>query len=134
MKISTHSNEPSLPGQMWYQPPCILEFPFCSEISDQWNSIGSGIGTSSTSVKTALGEYFERRHFYLEILPDSYSSLGKKLTTKEVEKFIKAFNQTASKNTNLTTLTKHNFNMTTVLRISDFSVLISPIGIVIFRC
>lgn len=126
MKISTHSNEPSLPGQMWYQPPCILEFPFCSEISDQWNSIGSGIGTSSTSVKTALGEYFERRHFYLEILPDSYSSLGKKLTTKEVEKFIKAFNQTASKNTNLTTLTKHNFNMTTVLRISDFSVCAIP--------
>jgi ribosomal protein S12 methylthiotransferase accessory factor YcaO len=126
LNISTHSNNPSLPGQMWYQPPCIFEFPFCSEISDQWNSIGSGIGTSSTSVKTALGEYFERRHFYLEILPDSYSSLENKLTPSEVEKFIKAFNQTASKNTNLTNLTSRKVNMTSVIRISDFSACAIP--------
>jgi hypothetical protein len=121
LKISSYSNDPSLPSEMWCQPPCIFDFPFCTEIGDQWNSIGSGIGTSSTSIKTALGEYFERRHFYLEILPDSFSTLESGLTPKEVGNFIKAFSQTAAKNINLANLASRKFNMNSAIRISDFS-------------
>lgn len=101
--------------------PMYFRLPFCTEIGDQWNSIGSGIGTSSTSIKTALGEYFERRHFYLEILPDSISTLENSLTPKEAEKFIIAFSQTAVKNIDLSNLVNRKLDMNSAIRISDFS-------------
>lgn len=121
MNISSFGKTPSLPGELWYQPPCIFDFPFCVEVGDQWHTTGSGIGTSSTSIKTALGEYFERRHFYLEILPDMSSTIEKNLGPDETDKFIKAFSQTASPDITLTNLAHKQFNMNSVFRISDFS-------------
>jgi hypothetical protein len=121
MNILSHCANPALPGEIWLQPPCVFDFPFSVEVGDQWRTIGSGVGSSSTSIKTALGEYFERRHFYLEILHDSSSNLERCLTPIEVEKFIKAFSQTASPNTDLNDLASRQFNMNSVIRTSDFS-------------
>lgn len=121
MNISSFGKDPSLPGELWYQPPCVFDFPFCVEVGDQWHTTGSGIGTSSTSIKTAIGEYFERRHFYLEILPDTSSSLEKSLGSAEVEKFINAFGQTAAPDTTLINIASRKFNMSSAFRISDFS-------------
>lgn len=121
MNILSHDANPALPGEIWLQPPCVFDFPFSVEVGDQWHTSGSGIGNGSASIRTALGEYFERRHFYLEILQDSSSTLENCLNPVEVEKFIKAFSQTASPNADLRNLERKQFNMNSVIRISDFT-------------
>ncbi|MGF6090843.1 YcaO-like family protein [Pseudomonas sp. 18173] len=121
MNIFSKDTNSALPREIFIQPPCVFNFPFCVEVGDQWQTVGSGVGNSSESITTALGEYFERRHFYLEVLRDCSSSLEKCLRPAEVKKFIKAFDQTASSEANLSNLACRKFNMSSVVRISDFS-------------
>lgn len=121
MNLLTQGIGPNLPEEMLIQPPCIFDFPFSVEVGGQWNAMGSGIGNSSGAMSTALGEYFERRHFYLEVLPDYASSLEQCLKPTEVDKFIKAFNQTAVLNENLSNLAHKQFNMNSVVRLSDLT-------------
>jgi len=54
-----------MPGALICQPACILSFPTSVEVEDSWLNRGAGIGSGSSSIKSALGEYFERRHFYM---------------------------------------------------------------------
>lgn len=121
MNILSYGLSSELPEELWIQPPCVFDFPFSVEVGDQWQNIGSGVGNSSGAIKTALGEYFERRHFYLEVLRDCTSTLEKCLSPTEVRKFIKAFGQTAAPNAGISNLASRQFNMSSVVRISDFS-------------
>jgi ribosomal protein S12 methylthiotransferase accessory factor YcaO len=88
--IDKHS---SLPSSLFYQPPCFRGFPFNVEVSDTWSKIGSGAGDEVSAPQAALGEYFERRHFYMEVFPEKRSTLKKILNRSEAESFIKAFTQ-----------------------------------------
>lgn len=126
MNIITQNTNSQLPETMWIQPPCVLDFPFSVEVGDRRQTIGSGIGNSTSSATTALGEYFERRHFYLEILSEFTSSLEECLSPSEVKKFIKAFHQTASPDTDLSNIARRKFNMNSVIRTSDFSTCAIP--------
>ncbi|MGJ7518477.1 YcaO-like family protein [Pseudomonas baetica] len=126
MNIINQSTSPFLPNDMWIQPPSILDFPFIVEVGDQRLTVGSGIGNGSGSARTALGEYFERNHFYFDILPECSSNLQESLSPTEVEKFVKAFSQTASTETDLRNLTHRQLNMSSVVRISDFSACTIP--------
>lgn len=63
MKLINAMHKPDLPGTLLFQPACILTLPNSVEVSDSLAVNGSGVGGGSNSIKTALGEYFERRRF-----------------------------------------------------------------------
>jgi len=115
------NNTSSLPTHIVYQPSCLTHMPPCVEINDVWGNGGSGIGQGSRAMATALGEYFERRHFYMEIIPDASGRLDESLTKKEAQKFYDAFAQTCRAGLKTTNSRKHRFNLTKVYRTSDFS-------------
>jgi hypothetical protein len=121
MKINNDSQNPTYPTKLWYQPPCIFDFPFSVEVSDDWLTVGSGIGGASAALTTAIGEYFERRHFYLEVSSNTTMTLERAVGTVEARKFIKAFGQTRTKRNTTQALSNHVFNMSDAIRISDCS-------------
>jgi hypothetical protein len=99
----------------------VSPFPHVAEIGDVWGKLGSGIGDESSAALSALGEYFERRHFYMEISPQIRSTLDECLSPRESALFQKAFAQTAKTKADVTHVDTHLFGMTKVARISDFS-------------
>jgi hypothetical protein len=121
MIIYNSSPYPTLPGALICQPACLLSFPSSVEATDPWLNGGSGIGSGSSSVKAAFGEYFERRHFYMEVTADVISRIDHSLTSLEAGNFIHAFSQTNVSNLTSESLAGHSYNMTKVLRVSDFS-------------
>jgi len=121
MNIINNGQNPSYPRELWCQPPCILDFPFSVEVRDDWLTVGSGIGIASTALTTAIGEYFERRHFYLEVNADTTMTLEQGLGSAEAGKFLAAFAQTATDKASELNLADHAFNMSKVIRISDCS-------------
>ncbi len=121
MNIYNPHHYSALPGALICQPACVLSFPPSVEVEDPWSNGGSGIGTGSSALKTALGEYFERRHFYMEIMPDLVGRLDHTLTKEETNKFTHAFSQTSNNGLSADQIKTHEFNLTQVCRISDFS-------------
>ncbi|WP_439856642.1 YcaO-like family protein [Pseudomonas syringae] len=111
----------SLPGACHFQPNCVSGFPFNVEITDAWAKVGSGIGNEDNALQTALGEYFERRHFYMEILSDEENTLDQTLSSDEIQKFARAFVQTSLCDIEESLISKHSFRTSTAHRISDFT-------------
>lgn len=114
-------HNPGLPGTLIFQPAGDLTLPDSVETADQWSIAGSGIGTGTPSVVTALGEYFERRHFYREITPDLHATLGHSLTTDEICRLVYALEQTSERTLTAAQIKKHSFNLSKVYRTSDFT-------------
>ena len=121
MNITEMKSHSSLPGALFRQIPCINNFPFNAEVFDAWSRVGSGIGNEKSSVNSALGEYFERRHFYSEIFPEKRQKLQASLKEIEVESFFLAFSQTALNPAKPCEIRDHDFGTTAVTRVSDFS-------------
>lgn len=114
--------ESVLPGALICQPSCLVSFPSSVEVEDSWLNGGSGIGDGSSSIKAALGEYFEKRHFYMEVMSNVVGNINHSLTRVEAEKFIEAFSQTNENDLTSAQLFSHSYNLTKVYRASDFSV------------
>jgi len=121
MNIQSSDFGVALPNALYYQPAATLGFPSVAEASDIYSNTGSGIGTGSAAIKTAMGEYFERRHFYIEITADTEGPLSHDLFNSEVDSFIKSFIQTNSKNLNSDDLKSHTYQLTKVSRLHDFT-------------
>jgi len=121
MNIKNSSQNPTYPTKLWYQPPCIFDFPFTVEVRDDWLTVGSGIGGASAALTTAIGEYFERRHFYLDVTANTTMTLERAVGAAEAEKFITAFDQTCASRSTSLNLASHAFNMSNAIRISDCS-------------
>ncbi|MDR9751774.1 YcaO-like family protein [Pseudomonas sp. SZMC_28357] len=113
-----------------FQPACLTHMPSSVEVSDIWGNGGSGIGRGSHSTRTALGEYFERRHFYMEIIPCTTGKLSHTLTKKEQLKLGTALIQTSSKTTTLRSINRHEFNLTKVYRAKDFTECFIPSALI----
>lgn len=110
-----------VPRRLYCQPACMLDFPSCTEVSDAWSVAGSGIRSGSNSLKTALGEYYERKHFYTEILSDTQNKLTYSLRPDEAYQFVHAFSQTSYPTRQLDNLLEHTYHLTKVIRISDLT-------------
>lgn len=121
MHVASYDMSPSLPEVLFYQPNSVRGFPFNVEVSDAWAKIGSGAGNEIRSLQAALGEYFERRHFYMEVFPELHSTLSEHLNQNEMELFITAFKQTAGPGYSHEDLQSHLYGMSKVTRLSDFS-------------
>lgn len=121
MNIKSGYLSSNMPDKLYCQPPCVLGMPFNTEISDSWSVGGSGIGCGSNSLKTATGEYFERKQFYTRVLPDVQKPLSYSLNMYEVNNFLKAFLQTSCMSYGRDALRKHVYNLTKVVRASDFT-------------
>ena len=110
-----------MPGALICQPACILSFPTSVEVEDSWLNRGAGIGSGSSSIKSALGEYFERRHFYMEIKSDLVGKLDFSLSDRESKSMAFAFSQTNNRDYTSAQILEHSFNLTRAYRVSDFS-------------
>lgn len=121
MNIINNDFGVTFPNQISYQPSATLDFPSITEVFDFHLNTGSGIGIGSSAISAALGEYFERRHFYMEVFPTSENTLSSSLTNKEVKSFTQAFRQTNFKNLKTADLASHKYKLTNVLRLSDFT-------------
>ncbi|WP_426108235.1 YcaO-like family protein [Pseudomonas sp. TWR1-1-4] len=126
MKLINGMHNPDLPGIILFQPAGVLGLPSSVEISDFLSVNGSGVGGGSNSIKTATGEYFERRHFYREVVAKECGCLSKYLSESEALGFAEAFTQTANKKTSLAEVGEHRFALSQVLRASDFSACFIP--------
>lgn len=120
MKLINPMHKPDLPCTMLFQPSGLIDFPNSVEVFDALSATGSGVGNGSNSIRSALGEYFERRHFYREILSKA-GALNESLTNAEVDSFTGAFVQTASNGISIAALESYKFFMSEVVRVSDFS-------------
>lgn len=121
MNIKSTSSSRTFPKRLYCQPACTLEFPFNTEVSDAWSVSGSGIGRGSHSLKTALGEYYERKHFYTDITPEALGTLNYSLSVDEAAHFAHAFAQTSFPSRPHNALLNHTFHLTKVIRTSDFT-------------
>ncbi|AOE69057.1 microcin B17-processing protein McbD [Pseudomonas fluorescens] len=126
MKVINSMQKPDLPGSLLFQPAGLLALPNSVEVSDALSVNGSGVGEGSNSIKTALGEYFERRHFYREILSSKQGFLNESLRDAEVDSFVGAFIQTASKSVSIREVENHKFTLSKVVRALDFSTCFIP--------
>ncbi|MDD2102400.1 YcaO-like family protein [Pseudomonas putida] len=122
MILNNSSHYSILPGTLICQPSCVLSFPSSVEVEDSWLNGGSGVGDGSSSIKAAIGEYFERRHFYMEVMPNVVGNINHSLTSVEAEKFVFAFSQTNDNDLTSAQLFSHSYNLTKVSRTSDFSI------------
>ncbi|WP_390955506.1 YcaO-like family protein [Pseudomonas moorei] len=121
MMLNNPGHLATLPSALIYQPSCLLSFPSSVELVDSWLNGGSGIGNGSSSIKAALGEYFERRHFYMEVKSDVVGHLNYSLANIEAEKFAFAFAQTNEGGLVFEQALNHSYNLTRVSRVSDWS-------------
>lgn len=76
MNILSSAQSGALPSFLFHQPACVKPFPHVVEVGDPWGRIGSGIGDEETAALTAVGEYFERRHFYMEVCEEKRGRLS----------------------------------------------------------
>lgn len=121
MKLINAMHKPDLPGRLLFQPAGVLTLPGSVEVSDSQSVNGSGVGSGSNSIKAALGEYFERRHFYREVVSERRGCLNESLVAHEVSSFTKAFTQTTVKVISVDEVEKYKFAVSEVIRSSDFS-------------
>ena len=111
----------ALPGHLTYQPSCITSIPNCIEMTDAWNTNASGLGDATHTLQSSLGEYYERRHFYLEVAADTRGTISTDLRPTEISALTKALFQTCSFNYPTEAIIQHTFNLSRVFRTNDLS-------------
>lgn len=126
MNLFNLMGKPGLPNILAFQPAGLLGFPSSVEVTDRWSNTGSGVGGGTNSIRTALGEYFERRHFYKEIVSKDCALLSEFLGEAEVKCFVKVFLQATSRKMSSECVEGHRFEMSKVVRVSDFSTCYIP--------
>lgn len=107
------------------RPSAVTHIPHTVECGSRWRTYGSSSDWSSDVIKTAIGEHFERKHFYLDVPVHDTNTLDAGLTAEEHKAFIEALSQTAM-NGGGNLLKHHRFDRTNVYRISDFSRCLIP--------
>ncbi|WP_069776281.1 YcaO-like family protein [Metapseudomonas furukawaii] len=119
MNIANQSIFLTSPNILQLQPSAVKELPPSLEVYDSWRNIGAGIGRSGSWYSTAIGEYFERRHFNAEVPYTKKALLGEYLDQDETNSFASAFIQTSKEG--ITSILSHRFHITEVFRLKDFS-------------
>ncbi|WP_336335972.1 YcaO-like family protein [Pseudomonas putida] len=112
-----------------HRPSAVSHFPHSVECGSRWQTYGSSSGWSSSVTSSAIGEQFERKHFYLDVPVHDRNKLGKGLTPDELEAFANAFSQTTMTDRKKP-LNSHNFDRTNVYRITDLTKCAIPTALI----
>ncbi|MFJ4157628.1 YcaO-like family protein [Pseudomonas sp. NPDC089752] len=102
------------------RPHAVNHMPHSVECGSRWRTYGSSSGWSADVMQPALGEHFERKHFYLDVPVHDNNKLDNSLTPKEYEEFAKAFSQTSATDIGIP-LHLHSFDRTNAYRVTDFT-------------
>lgn len=119
--MNIYSRDLLISARLTCQPANLLNFPSSVEITDAWENGGSGVGNGSNALRSAIGEFYERQHFYVDVIPDLVGGLDHSLKEIEISKFIQAFTQTQQQHLTQPSLNLHQYNLSHVLRMSDLS-------------
>ena len=103
-----------------HRPSAVTHFPHSVECGSRWHTYGSSSGWSSSVATSAMGEHFERKHFYLDVPIHDRNKLGEGLTPDEFGAFANAFSQTTMTDRK-NCLHSHTFDRTHVYRISNLT-------------
>lgn len=120
MNFYNEIHHPTFTDFLLLRPSAVNHLPHSVECGSRWRTYGSSSGWSSDITDSALGEHFERKHFYLDIPVHDTCRLGDGLTTEECQAFTKAFSQTLI-SSEKSSLQSHCFDRTTVYRVTDFT-------------
>ncbi|MCO7516906.1 YcaO-like family protein [Pseudomonas guariconensis] len=120
MNIYNEIHTPAATDFELHRPGAVSHLPHSVECGSRWGTYGSSSGWSSEVINCAIGEQFERKHFYLDVPVHDTSKLDNGLTPEECDEFSKAFSQTST-NGHKTPLHSHLFDRTNVFRITDFT-------------
>ncbi|HEK1684573.1 TPA: YcaO-like family protein [Pseudomonas putida] len=113
-------HSPSFADFELLRPNAATHFPHSVECGSRWGTYGSSSSWSNTVISSAIGEQFERKHFYLDVPVHESGSLASVLTREECKSFIDAFTQTTSKNFYIN-LESHHFDLTRAYRLKDLT-------------
>jgi len=69
------------------RPSATLHFPHSIECGSRWQTFGSSSGWTTDIASSALGEHFERKHFYLDVPVHDTGTLDDGLTSQEYEDY-----------------------------------------------
>ena len=104
----------------FHRPSAVSHFPHSVECGSRWQTYGSSSGWSSSVVTSAMGEQFERKHFYLDVPVHDRNKLSEGLTPDELEVLANAFLQTTMTDRK-NCLHSHTFDRTNVYRITNLT-------------
>lgn len=107
------------------RPSAVRHLPHSVECGSRWQTYGSSSGWSSAVYACAVGEQFERKHFYLDIPTHDKNLLEVGLSNRENREFVEAFSQTTNDSLHLD-ISSHHFSRTRVFRVSDLTQCLIP--------
>ncbi|MFJ4348867.1 YcaO-like family protein [Pseudomonas sp. NPDC089401] len=113
-------HNPGIADFVHLRPNAVTPMPHSVESGSRWRTYGSSSGWTSDVYAAALGEHFERKHFYLDVPIDDTAPLQKTLSPEECHSFVKAFSQTSIK-TSVPAIAGHAFDLTRAFRIDNLT-------------
>lgn len=115
----------AMPGHAVLDANLSTSLPRFAWASNRSGLATSGSGLADDGLRRALGEYFERRHFYREVRGESTGDLSTIEDEELREALSAAFQQTASENVR-GRIADHVFALSTVLKLPTFEPVNAP--------
>ena len=112
------------------QPNAVRYLPHSIETGSRWQTYGSSSGWGTSIIDSALGEYAERKHFYLDVSSHRIGRLGSTLSRGEIAEFVNAFSQT-SHGCSIASIEEHLFALAGAFRVKDFSPCDIPVACIL---
>lgn len=115
----------SMPGCAALDANLSTTLPRFAWATNRLGTATSGSGLADDGLRRALGEYFERRHFYHEVRGDESGPLAAVRDDPLRQALIKAFGQTAAPAAR-ERINSHCFALSTVVRLPTFEPAVVP--------
>lgn len=130
MNVYNEFHHPIQPDFNYMQPNAVRYLPHSIESGSRWQTYGSSSGWGTSIMDSALGEYAERKHFYLDVSSHKIGRLDSTLSQAEIAEFVNAFSQT-SQGCSIESIEEHLFSLVGAFRIKDFSPCDIPVACIL---
>lgn len=130
MNMYNEFHHPIQPDFNYMQPSAVRYLPHSIETGSRWQTYGSSSGWETSIMDSALGEYAERKHFYLDVSSQKIGRLDSTLSQAETAEFVNAFSQT-SQGWSVESIEEHLFSLVGAYRIKDLSPCDIPVACIL---